>query len=58
VVNAYEAKHPEAVADLEELWDITLEDGPTGRVASSEMMRLLTQPTSIRKPAELGGGLL
>lgn len=58
VVNAYEAKHAEAVADLEELWDITLEDGPTGRVASSEMMRLLTQPTSIRKPAELGGGLL
>jgi hypothetical protein len=58
VVNAYEAKHPEAVADLEELWDITLEDGPAGRVASSEMMRLLTQPTSIRKPAELGGGLL
>jgi hypothetical protein len=58
VVNAYEAKHPEAVADLEELWDITLEDGPTGRVASSEMMRLLTQPISIRKPAELGGGLL
>lgn len=60
VVNAYEAKHPEAVTDLEELWDITLEDvksDPTGRSTENEMLRYLTTPTHIVRPAEIGGGL-
>lgn len=56
VVQAYVSKHSETEADLRELWEMVKEDGSAnGPLDTETFAQLLSMPTDVRLPRELGG---